>query len=109
MGQRLARVQTQVAAVCRTLDGETKKLADLQRLIGVKQQVGDLLAACCLPVDNTLRPANGIASLQPMQQCYQDAKVSLTQESECHRCQALSGWKSWIGSWTELWSEAIWV
>lgn len=65
MGQRLARVQTQVAAVCRTLDGETKKLADLQRLIGVKQQVDGLLAACCLAVANTsLWAANGIASLQ---------------------------------------------
>lgn len=66
MGQRLARVQTQVAAVCRTLDGETKKLADLQRLIGVKQQVTNL-PACCLPVARlALWPTTGTASMQPM-------------------------------------------
>ena len=40
MEQRLARVQGQVAVICRTLDGETKRLADFQRLIAVKQQVG---------------------------------------------------------------------
>ena len=49
MKQRLARVQGQVAVVCRSLDGETKKLADFQRLIAVKQQVGDCWVAASCP------------------------------------------------------------
>ena len=39
MGQRLARIQAQVTAACHVLDGETTKLAELQRLIASKQQV----------------------------------------------------------------------
>ena len=48
MGQRLGRIHSHVAAANRVLDAETRKLADLQRLAAVKQQVqGSAGAALC--------------------------------------------------------------
>ncbi len=46
MGQRLARIEGHVAAASRTLDSETKNLADIQRVIAVKQQVLCQSCAC---------------------------------------------------------------